>query len=193
MKNMIITFVVLFVLGLALSACATPPTEEMNKAQDAVIRAESDADAVAYAGNTLVRARDALTRMQSEADAKRYDEAKNYAAEAVSFAERAIADGKAGAARAMDEAANLISGLSDPLEETSSALDAAREVQDIQLDFDSVSQEMNLAQQTYDDALQSFQNDDYKDAIDKGQTVRSLLSDVNSELSQAAQATSRKQ
>ena len=192
MRNIII-FSAIFVFGLALSACAAPPTEEMSKAQDAVIMAESDADAVAYAGNTLIRARDALTRMQSEADAKRYDAAKNFAAEAVTYAEKAVADGKTGAARAMDEAANLISGLSGPLAETSSAIDTAKKVQDIQLDFDSISQEMNLAQQTYDDALQSFQTDDYKDVIDKGQTVRSMLSDINSELSQAAMTTSRKQ
>jgi hypothetical protein len=104
----------LFVIT-ALSSCVTPPLEEMNKAQDAVIRAENDVDAVTYASDTIVRAREALTKMQSEANAKRYDAAKNLAAEAINLAERAITEGKAGLAQARDEATNLISSLKGPL------------------------------------------------------------------------------
>ncbi|MCL2127825.1 MAG: DUF4398 domain-containing protein [Treponema sp.] len=191
MRKFIITLLVVFFLGLV--ACAAPPVEDMQKAQDAVMQAESDADAVAYAGNSIIRARDALTRMQDEAEAKRYDAAKNYAAEAISYAEQAIADGRAGASRAMDEAANLINSLAGPLTETAGALNTARSVEGIQLDFDSLASDLSSAQSTYDEAWQSFNADNYRDAIDKGQAIRSMLADINARITDAAIVTSRKQ
>ena len=186
-------FPAIIVFGLILAACAMPPTEEMNRAQDAVIRAENDADAVKYAGNTLIRASDALTRMQSEADAKRYDAAKNYAAEAITNAERAIADGKTGAARAKDEATLLLNSLPGPLAETASALSAARQVKNINLDFEALSGDLDSARRTYGEAQQNLAANNYRDAIIKGQSVRSALSDINARISEAAVETSRKQ
>ena len=178
---------------MILTACSRPPAEDMNKAIDAVTMAENDADAVSYAGNTLIRARDALVRMQSEADAKRYDAAKNFAAEAVSLAEKAIADGKTGAARAREEAANLISGLAGPLSETANALDVAEQNGIPVQDLDALKDDMDSARRSYSDAQQSLANNNYPDSIAKSQNVRSLLSHVNGRLTEAAQAVSRKQ
>ena len=181
----------LIILGLGLAACATPPTEEMNKASDAVIRAENDADAVIYAPNILIRARDALTRMQSEVNAKRYDTAKSYAAEAISNAERAIAEGKAGAARARDEATNLVNGLQTPLAETASALDTAQQ-NDIELDYDTLSDDLDLANKTYNDAQQSLESNDYPDVIAKCSAVKPILADINNSINEGVQASLRK-
>jgi hypothetical protein len=194
MKNIYHNFSVVFVLGwIFLSACTTPPTDEMNKAQDAVIRAENDADAVNYAPNTLIHARDALVRMQNEADAKRYDAAKNFAAEAISSAEKAIADGKTGVERARAEATNLLNSLQGTIEETQSTVNAARDVPNLQVDFDSIFRDMDLARIVHDEAWLSLRAADYRDTITKGQTVRSLLSDINARINEAAQDTFRKQ
>ena len=192
MRKFYSIFPALFILVFTLFACSTPPVEEMNNAMDAVTRAENDADTVAFAPNALVNARNALTRMQEEADAKRYDAAKNFAAEAISIAERAVTEGKAGAARVRDEASDLISRLSGTLSETASAVNAARDAQDIQLDFDSISRDLSLANRTYEDAMQSYQANKFRNAIAEGQTVRSLLSDINARISGAAQIVSRK-
>jgi len=192
MKKLIIILPVVFVLVWALAACATPPTEEMNKAQDAVTRAENDADAVTYAGNTVAAARNSLSQMQDAADAKRYDSAKSFAQEAVSNAEKAIADGQAGAARAKDEASNLVNGLATPLAETSDTLDAAKKVQNTQLDYNTLDGEMDSARQTYAGAKQDLAADNYQNAETKGQDVRSQLSDINEKLNSAVQAASRK-
>ena len=192
MKKIIAAFLAVSIFALVLSACATPPTEEMQKAHDAVIQAESDSEAVAYAGNALIRARDALTRMESEAEAKRYDAAKNYAAEAISNAERAIADGKSGAVRAKDEAASLLNSLAGSLAETISAVNNAK-AQNLPLDFDSLVRDINLAQKTLDDAWQSFYSGNYLDAAGKAQNVRALLADINGRLTYEVQAASRKQ
>jgi len=192
MKRFTIIFAAIFVFGFVFTACATPPTEEMNKAQDAVISAENDADAVTYAGNTLIRARDALTRMQSEAEAKRYDAAKNYAAEAIAAAEKAVADGKTAAARAKDEATNLVNSLSTPLAETSNALDAARQVKNLNLNLDALSGDLDAARQTYAQAQQNLTANNYKDVMTEGQSVRSALAGINAKLTEATQAISRK-
>jgi hypothetical protein len=192
MKTIKRIFPALLALGLIL-ACAKPPVDEMNKASDAVTRAENDPDAVSYAGGALTRARDALSRMQSEAEAKRYDAAKNYAAEAVTNAEKAIADGKTGAARAREEAANLINSLSGPLGETADALNAARQVRNIKLDFDALSADMEAARSAYNSAQQSLQAGNYPSALSGGQNVRSLLAGVNARITEAAAAVSRKQ
>ena len=181
------------VLAMILAACATPPTEEMNKAQDAVTQAENDANAVTFAPNTLVRARDSLTKMQEEANSKRYDAAKNFAADAITNAEKAIADGKTGAARAREEAENLLNSLAGPLAETTSALDAAQKVNNIDLDFASLLRDLDTAKSNYDEARQSLQANRYQDAIDKGQNVRSILASINARLTDATQATFRKQ
>ena len=183
-KDLRLAYVV-FVLALILAACATPPLEDMNKAHDAVIRAESDTDAVTFAPTILIRARDALTRMQAEADAKRYDEAKNFADEAINSAERAIAEGRAGASRAKQEALNLISSLTDPLEETSNAVNVANGIKDIPLDFDALTAELDLAQRTFDDANQNIEDNNYPEAIAQGQTARSIISGINNQLTEA--------
>jgi len=180
------------VVAALVVSCGTPPTEEMNRANEAVARAERDADAVAYAGNTLIRARDALSRMQNEADARRYDAAKSFAEEAVNAAERAIADGRNAAARTRDEALTLVNGLRTPLEETSSTLSAAQRRSDLALDFEALAGNMDSARQNYDNAQQNIAQANYNDAIAQGRTTRTLLSDINHTINTATQATRKK-
>ena len=182
----------MLVAGL-MSACSTPPKEEMEKAHDAVIRAENDADAVNFASNTIIRAREALARMEEEAGAKRYEAAKTYAAEAVTLAERAIAEGKTGLSRARNEAENLLNSLVIPLAETSNSLDAAWRTENLRLNFAALEADMVAANKTYGDARQSLGNDRYREAISQGQTVRSLLAGINSALTEGVQAVARKQ
>ena len=192
MKNFtfVLSFLMIFML---LAACATPPTEEMNSAHEAVARAENNADAVRFAGNILTRARDALTSMQNEADAKRYEAAKNLAAEAIVLADRAIEEGMMGAIRAREEAAALINGLAGPLEETNNALETAGQDASLDLDYTALSSEMDSARRSYDDARRNLQNNNFQDAIAGGHHVRSTLTGINAAITNAALAASRKQ
>lgn len=189
MKKIFSIFLVTAVLVLA---CAKPPVEEMNKAMEALTRAENNADAVGYAGTTLNRAREALAKMQEESDSKRYDSAKIFAADVIDLSERAIAEGRTGAARAREEAANLLSSLRDPLAETEAALGAAKRTPNIQLDFNALDSNMDYAKSNYSSAQQSLSSSNYPDALAKGQTVRSALSSINGSLNAAAQAMSSK-
>jgi hypothetical protein len=193
MKKITFAVMALIFLGLVLSACKTPPIEEMQRAEEAVTRAESDANAVTYAGNAIIRARDALTKMHDEAAAKRYDAAKNYAVEAFNNAERAIEDGKLGVVRTRDEASNLINSLQDLFTEISNSIDAARKVENLVLNLNSVVRDFNYAEQVYKEAKQNFQDENYRDAIDNAQLARSTLASITIMVSEAAQDTSRKQ
>jgi hypothetical protein len=182
------------ILGLVLASggCAKPPTEEMNNAVAAVTRAENDADAVTYAGSTLTRARESLTRMQTEADAKRYDAARSYAAEAIAAADKAVADGRAGAARAREEAASLVAALKPAIAETDEAIRSAKAARSLDLDFTGIDRDFEAARRTADQAEVSLAGNRYQEALDRGRSARAGLSEINQRLSEAAMAASRK-
>ncbi|MDR1105593.1 MAG: DUF4398 domain-containing protein [Treponema sp.] len=185
---------VLFVIFAVFfaAACAKPPTEEMDAAASAVTRAENDPDAVTYAAGTLARARDALNRMRTEAEARRYDAAKTFAAEAASAAEKAIADGRTGAERAGEDAANLVAGLKDSVSGTESSIRAAKRAGNLQVDFNAVDQDFETARRTADQAEVSLAGGNYADALEKGRSARGILGDIDARLSSAATAVSRK-
>jgi len=181
----------IFVFALVLTSCATPPTERMNMAQDAVLRAENHPGAVAYAPGILIRARDALLMMQAEADARRFSSAANFADEAISLAELAIAEGMLGAGRARDEAARLLDSLAGPLMETEAAVTTARN-QALLLNHDAIGGEMEVTRQMYNDAVGNLHADNILEALAQGQIVRSNLININAQLTGAAQALSKK-
>jgi hypothetical protein len=193
MKKLPVRLAISFAVAVVLVAvgCAKPPTDEMNKAIDAVTRAENDAGAVTYAGNTLLRAQDALTRMKEEAGSKRYDSARSLAAEAVAAAEKAVSDGKSAAARAREDAAVLLSGLTATAAETESALNNARQ-RNMNIDADALAADLQSAKDTIDDARRSFTAGSYPDASSKGRTARSELENIKTRIAEASQAVSRK-
>jgi hypothetical protein len=185
-------FIVLAILGLVfcLGGCAKPPTEEMDAATEALIRAENDPDAVAFGETSLNRARDAVFRMRQEANAKKYDAAKSYAAEAISAAEKAINDGRAAAQRAREEAASLIATVKNSLVETEGLLSNARQ-NELSLDYDALDRDLEDARQTIDQA-ESAAVARPREALDKGQAARAALSDIRVRISQGVRETTVK-
>jgi hypothetical protein len=192
MKKTLNILLAVLVSGILGTACATPPTEDMNRAVDTVTRAENDADAVTYAGSTLTRARSALEQMRTEADSKRYESAKNYAAEAVAAAEKAISDGKTGAARAREDASGLLRTVKPEIDDTESALNAAKQVQNIRLDFDSLDGDLASAKAAYTRAETSFNAGRYGEVASGVQPIRPLLSGIRARITDATAALSRK-
>jgi hypothetical protein len=183
---------IMAVLSVLWGGCAKPPEAEMDAAESAVIRAENDSDAINFAGSSLTRAREALSRMREEAASKRYDAAKNYAAEALEAANKAISDGRAASARAREEAAALLATVRDSLEETGQAIDSAKTVENIELDFNEVDQDYDTALRTTDQAEVSLAGSKYQDSMEKSRTARGILGDISSRIAGAAVATSRK-
>jgi len=170
-----------FVILALLAGCAKPPIAEMDSAKEAVFRAENDEAAVLYGGGSLSRARDSLRRMQVEADSKRYDAAKTHAAEAIAAAERAIADGKTGVARAKSESESLIAGLRPAIEETERNINGAR-YSLLKLDYGKMNREIKEAKETTEQAEVDQAMGRYQDAINKGMSVRATLSTINQQI-----------
>ena len=179
------------VLAVFAVSCAKPPTEEMNNATEAVIRAENDPDAATYARNSLARARDALSKMNDEAASKRYDAARSYAAEAIAAAERAISDGRAEAQRVRSEASNIISQLRPLIAETEQGINAAQAA-GLPLDFDAIDVEFDAVRRATDQAEVAFSATRYQDAVDRGRTARRGITNINQQLSAASMAVTRK-
>ena len=188
--NLKYSILVLLAFGLILG-CTTPPTEEMNKAIEAVTRAGNDADAVLYGAGSLARARDALTKMQAEANSKRYNAAKTLAGEAIAAADKAIADGQTGAARASEEAASLLADLKPMIAETGQSINSARS-KGLVLDYIELGQEFDAARLNTDQAEIALAGKQYQDALEKGRNARAGLSDINNKLAAAAFIVSRK-
>jgi len=170
---------------LALFAgCAKPPIAEMDSARGAVFMATNDANAVQYANNTLSRARDAIRLMEAEAESKRYDAAKTHALEATSLAEKAIADGKTGAARARDEAASALSSLRREIDDTSRNVEGARNSR-LALDYNQLNSEISNAYAVADQATEDQSQGRYQNVLNKARSVRSDLYDINQKISGA--------
>jgi hypothetical protein len=182
----------LVALSLLFAGCAKPPRAEMEAAEAAVTRAENDADAVTYAEGSLVKARDALSRMREEAAAKRYDAARTYAAEASAAAEKALTDGKTGAALTREEATKLIAGLREQIPGTERNLRQAESAGNLDLDFDSLSRDFESARRDAAGAELSLAEENYPDALQKGRSVRSALGDIDARIAGAASMVSRK-
>ncbi|MCL2878857.1 MAG: DUF4398 domain-containing protein [Treponema sp.] len=181
----------ILVCALLVAGCAKPPKADMDAATEAVTKAESDSDAALYAANSVARARDALNRMQTEANSKRYDAAKTYAAEAITAAQKALADGQAGAIQARNDATTLINGLRPAIAETEQGLNTARSAK-LALDFTALTGSLEQVKLNADQAEAALAANQYQQAMDKGRSVQAGLSDINNKLSGAVMATSRK-
>lgn len=182
---------VICILAVLVLNCAKPPIEEMDSAREAVLRAENDKEASQYAGNSLAKARDALKKMEDEANSKRYDAARTYAAEAFAAAEKAIADGKTGAARAREQAASMLDGLAPAIDEAEHNLNAAGAA-GIDLDYQQLNIELDGARRNLDLAEADSEMGRYQDAVDRGRDARVSVGGVNQQISNASTAVSRK-
>lgn len=188
MKKTIILLIC--VLPLFMS-CSKPPTDEMNRAIEALTRAENDYDAVNYADNTLSRAREALRKMQEEAGVKRYETAKNFAADVVTLSERAVSEGRAEAIRVREEAANVVVALQIPLSEAETALNGAN-AGNFNVDYSGLTEILEEAKTAMEEAERSLSENTFEDVIEKSRDVRSALNGINAQLNEAARDLSKK-
>lgn len=172
--------------------CAKPPTEEMEKAAEAVLQAENDPDAVLYGENSLLRARDALSRMRMSAEAKRYDEAKLLAQEAISAAEKARSDGGLGAVRAREEAGRLLQEAQNALSTTEKTLNTAKDLDKVEADFDTLTKKWETARNTIGEAEENLAANQYQESQNKSMEARRTLGDITAEISGAVTKKSRK-
>jgi hypothetical protein len=182
---------VLFVSLVLMTGCSREPTEEINRAEEAVARAENDPDAVSYSGNLLASAQESLAQMYEEVDAKNFDAAIDHANNATTYAQRAIDEGRTASMRARDEASTILSGLRTQIQETDQRIENAKAA-NLPLDFDSIDSDFNSARRTFDQAQSAMSGNRYQEAIFISNGVRSSLNAVNQKLGNVAMSVSRK-
>jgi hypothetical protein len=192
-KNMVIRMIFLLLgLGIVLTACAKPPTAEIEAAEAAVTRAENDPDAAVYAEDSLTRARNALTRAHTEADAKRYDLAKSYAAEAAGAAEKAVNDGRAEAERNREEADALLAQVKQLLAETGAALEGAQRAPGVRLDFPALTNGLDGARNDISQAEAANNANRPRESLEKSRSARSALGGIQNSINEGVRVTNRK-
>ena len=179
-------------VAMAVVSCAKPPVAEMEAANQAMTRAESNADARDYAPESLSKARDLIARMKADADEKRYDEAKALAAEAAQAADKAIQDGASAKAKAKSDSSALVATVKSTLAEIQASFAAARKVRRIQLDIAGIDKGIKESAAAVAAAESDVAKGDYKAASTKAQGARSSLAGIQKLISDAVQAASRK-
>jgi ribosome-binding protein aMBF1 (putative translation factor) len=172
-------------------SCAKAPIEEMQNAAAAVTRAENDPNVPLYAANTLARAREALANMQSESESKRYDQARSYAQEAVTNADKAISDARAAADRARNDSATALNALRNAVSETENAISQARR-SNLRLDYGTIDGEFKAAQVIAQEAENAAAQNRYRDVVERSNTARTALGAITSRIGQTSIAVTRK-
>ncbi len=179
-------------LVATLGSCAKPPKAEVEAAQAAIAKAESDADVPVYAADSLSRAKDTFARMQKELDAKKYDAAKALAQETVQAADKAIADAKANKERAKSSASSTLSAVKTAIGEAEAALAAAKKTRGVKLDFAAVAEELEAIKRSASSAEADFNNGLYKIALEKAESAQSKLRDLSSRIADAVREAGKK-
>jgi hypothetical protein len=169
---------ILFILLIIAVGCARPPSEEIERAREIVFRAANDVNAAQYASGTLTRAQDALRRMEAEVDSRRFEAANTFAAEAIAAAERALAEGRAGAENAGREYSSVIAGLRSEIEETSRNISSARYSQMV-LDYNALDMAIINAHSGADQAESDQAAGRLQDALDRARSIRADLANIN--------------
>jgi hypothetical protein len=182
---------VVLAVSILITACAKPPTEEMEAARTAVARAENDPDVAVYAVSTLARAREALSNMEAEALAKRYETARNYAAEAVTNAEKAINDARTAVARAKEDSTNALNALRNAVSETDTAITQGKRNR-LTLNWTQIDSDFQGAQTIAGEAEAAAAADRYRNVVERANAARTALSAITAQISGASLAVTRK-
>jgi hypothetical protein len=189
-RKLLLAFVALSIL--VIGSCAKAPLAEMEAANAAFTKADADADAKAYAPESLSKAKDIVSRMKTESDAKRYDAARSLAKEATEASEKAMRDGSAAKLKAKDDSGAAVKAAKDALAEVRKAFAAAKGVRRIKLDVKAVDQDVQDAAKGISAAEGDVSKSDYRAALAKAQTARTKLADVQQRISEAVRAATAK-
>lgn len=191
MKRYLRLLPVIFV-AIALAACAKPPKAEMAAAETAVTNLENSADVTAYAPEALQRARTLIDQMRTEAKNRHYDKAKTLASEATAAAEAAVAEAQANKEKAKSQAEELIAAVKKALPETQKLLASAARIARAGIDKAARTAEIESAKRALAEAEAALASGDYLTAVNKAGAAQKTLADMDSSISSAVQAATRK-
>ena len=175
-----------------VAACGQAPEEEMAAARQAVEEAAANPDVGRYAPQSLEKARQLLSEMEAAAENGEHDSARSLAREASDAAERAVQEAEAAKARARNDAEAAVSAASTALEEARNALDDARSVPGIRLDFQAARSDLESGASEVAAAEADLRDELFSESETKAENARASISNVVRRISDAVQAASRK-
>lgn len=182
----------LIVTSMLASCGGQVPTADIDAAKAAVAKADADGNTQNYAPDSLAVAKDSLAKTLAAVDAKKYTDAKALAQATVQAANKALADGQTGAAKAKDSATALIGTLNASVTEAENALAGAKKTRGIKLDFTALTKDLNAAKAQVSAAQTDVSGNNYKSAIQKGEAARSALAELLNRIAEGVRAASRK-
>ena len=180
------------IAAVLIAACAQPPEEEMAAARQAVGEAAGNPDVRQFAPRSLDEAQRLLSEMESASKNQEYDSARSLAGEARNAAEKAVQDAANAKSSARSRAETAVAAAGAELEEARDALNDARNVPGVRLDFQAVRGELDTHAETVATAETAIRNEQFADAEAGAESVRSSISDVLRRISNAVRAASRK-
>ena len=182
----------LIVTSMLASCGGQVPTADIDAAKAAVAKADADGNTQNYAPDSLAVAKDSLAKTLPAVDAKKYTDAKALAQATVQAANKALADGQTGAAKAKDSATALMGTLNASVTEVENALAGAKKTRGIKLDFTALTKDLNATKAQVSAAQTDVSGNNYKSAIQKGEAARSALAELLNRIAEGVRAASRK-
>jgi len=153
---------------------------------------ENSADVVAYAPDSLQRARSLIDQMRTESKNRHYDKAKALATEATAAADAAVAEAQTNKEKAKSQAEELIAAVKKAIPETQKLLASAARVARAGIDKTARTAEIEGAKKALADAEAALAKGDYLVAVEKAGAAQKTLADMDSAISSAVQAATRK-
>ncbi len=199
MRRTVWVGVALLVAAL-LVGCAKPPQAEIDAAKNALSTAAASEDVKTYAPESLSSAREAASALEAEvtiqdekfALTRKYDRAKQLAADAQAAAQRAVADAQAAKERARNEASQLIADVRQAVADVKGMLDSMPKGKGTAADIAAIRSDVDGAESALTMADSTFAEGDFLDAKAQAEAVMATAQRTRADIEQAIEMSKSK-
>ena len=157
-------------IAFAVVGCPKPPTQEMDAAKAAILKARN-AEADVYAPETFRQATSALADAENKVTAEDYEGAKASALRATELAVRSTTEADTGKNQTRNEAQAIINRISSGLTDARSALNAAPRGKGADEDLDQLNSDLGQAEGSLNDARNNLSASKFKDALTQARSA----------------------
>jgi hypothetical protein len=181
-------------LALGLVACASPPQQEIDAANQALETAKT-AGAETYAKESYAAAQQAKDALDAELQAqdgklfKSYTSARELATQAADAARKAESDAVAGKEAASQAAQSAIDGAQAALDGAAQALETAPTGKDNKADVEAMKADVEGLRQTLEEARNEFASENFVQAQELATQVATRAGEISSDVTMAMTKT----
>jgi hypothetical protein len=191
---------VALIVAASVVGCAKPPQAEIDSAKQALSTASASQDVKTYAPESLASAREAASAMEAEltvqeekfALTRKYDKAKQLAADAKTAADRAVSDAASAKERARNEASQLIASVRQALTDVRGMLDSMPKGKGTAADIAAIRADVDGAESQLMQADSTFASGDFLDAKAQAEAVMATVQRTKADIEQAIELSKSK-